>query len=140
MSDNYNGEQEEIFSKVMRAGRRTYFFDVRSTKAGDYYLTITESKKFTNDDGSFHYKKHKIYLYKEDFMEFKENVNEMIQYVIDEKGEEVISERHQKDYVRESKPETVSAAPGAPDSAASAGATLDQPSESRFTDIDFDDI
>ena len=45
-------EQEEIFSKVLRAGRRTYFFDVRSTKAGDYYLTITESKKFTNDDGS----------------------------------------------------------------------------------------
>ena len=58
MSENYSMEQEEIFSKVMRAGRRTYFFDVRSTKAGDYYLTITESKKFTNDDGSFHYKKH----------------------------------------------------------------------------------
>jgi hypothetical protein len=44
-------DQEEIFSKVLRAGRRTYFFDVRSTKAGDYYLTITESKKFTHDDG-----------------------------------------------------------------------------------------
>ncbi len=55
-------EQEEIFSQVLRAGRRTYFFDVRETKAGDYYLTITESKKFTHDDGSFHYKKHKIYL------------------------------------------------------------------------------
>ena len=55
-------EQEEIYSKILRAGRRTYFFDVRATKAGDYYLTITESKKFTNDDGSFHYKKHKIYL------------------------------------------------------------------------------
>ena len=64
-------EREEIFSKVLRAGRRTYFFDVRSTKAGDYYLTLTESKKFTNDDGSFHYKKHKIYLYKEDFKEFQ---------------------------------------------------------------------
>ena len=89
-------EQEEIFSKVMRAGRRTYFFDVRSTKAGDFYLTITESKKFTNDDGSYHYKKHKIYLYKEDFNEFKDNLEEMINYVIDEKGEEVISERHQK--------------------------------------------
>ena len=64
MSDNYMIEREEIHSKVMRAGRRTYFFDVRATKAGDYYLTITESKKFTNDDGSFHYKKHKIYLFK----------------------------------------------------------------------------
>ena len=70
MSDKEYLEKEEIFSKVLRAGRRTYFFDVRSTKAGDYYLTITESKKFTNDDGSFHYKKHKIYLYKEDFVAF----------------------------------------------------------------------
>ena len=48
------GEHKEIFSKIQRAGRRTYFFDVRETKAGDYYLTITESKKFTNDDGTFH--------------------------------------------------------------------------------------
>ena len=78
MGEKYSMEQEEIFSKVMRAGRRTYFFDVRATKAGDYYLTITESKKFTNDDGSFHYKKHKIYLYKEDFHEFKENLEQMI--------------------------------------------------------------
>ena len=89
-------EKEEIFSKVLRAGRRTYFFDVRATKAEDYYLTITESKKFTNDDGSFHYKKHKIYIYKEDFDEFKEILAEMTDYIISEKGNEVISERHQK--------------------------------------------
>ena len=63
-------EKEEIFSKVLRAGRRTYFFDVRATKADDYYITITESKKFTEEDGSFHFKKHKIYLYKEDFSSF----------------------------------------------------------------------
>ena len=94
-------EREEIFSKVLRAGRRTYFFDVRSTKAGDYYLTLTESKKFTNEDGSFHYKKHKIYLYKEDFSEFSSILNEMTSYVISEKGEEVISERHQKDFKKE---------------------------------------
>ena len=101
-------EREEIFSKTMRAGRRTYFFDVRSTKAGDYYLTLTESKKFTNDDGSYHYKKHKIYLYKEDFSEFSSNLSEMTDYIIKEKGEEVISERHQKDYQREQKQETTS--------------------------------
>ena len=94
-------EREEIFSKVLRAGRRTYFFDVRSTKAGDYYLTLTESKKFTNDDGSFHYKKHKIFLYKEDFKEFSEILNEMTNYIVSEKGEEVISERHQKDFKKE---------------------------------------
>ena len=130
MSDQYMTEKEEIYSKVMRAGRRTYFFDVRSTKAGDYYLTITESKKFTNDDGSFHYKKHKIYLYKEDFHEFKDHVNEMIQYIIDEKGEEVISERHQKDYRKEDHASNE----------ASQESTSESPATSEFTDIDFDDI
>ena len=89
---------EEIFSKALRAGRRTYFFDVRETKAGDYYLTITESKKFTNEDGSFYYKKHKIYLYKEDFDEFKNSLNETCNFIIDEKGSEVISEKHDKDF------------------------------------------
>jgi Protein of unknown function (DUF3276) len=133
MSDSYSMEKEEIYSKVMRAGRRTYFFDVRSTKAGDYYLTITESKKFTNDDGSFHYKKHKIYLYKEDFAEFKDHVSEMIDYIIDEKGEEVISERHQSDYKKED------TEPG-PKSAQEAGTVADEPAPSNFTDIDFDDI
>ena len=90
--------QEEIYSKVLRAGRRTYFFDVRETKASDYYLTITESKKYSNDDGTYFYKKHKIYLYKEDFFDFKENLSEVIDFIINERGIEVISEKHQKDY------------------------------------------
>ena len=94
-------EKEDIFSKVLRAGRRTYFFDVRATKADDYYITITESKKFTEVDGSFHFKKHKIYLYKEDFAAFREILDEMTDFVLDQKGEEVISERHQKDFKRE---------------------------------------
>ena len=128
-------EREEIFSKVLRAGRRTYFFDVRSTKAGDYYLTLTESKKFTNEDGSFHYKKHKIYLYKEDFKEFSNILNEMTDYVISEKGEEVISERHQKDFKKE-------------DNTESTEETNDEnekedgskESSNEFTDVNFDDI
>lgn len=98
MIENEVNEKEEIYSKVLRAGRRTYFFDVRSTKADDYYITITESKKFTEDDGSFHFKKHKIYLYKEDFASFREILDEMTSYVLNNKGEEVISERHQKDF------------------------------------------
>ena len=65
---------------------------------------MTESKKFTNDDGSFHYKKHKIYLYKEDFTEFNAILAEMTDYIVNEKGQEVISERHQKDYVKEEFP------------------------------------
>ncbi|WP_124981135.1 PUR family DNA/RNA-binding protein [Nonlabens xiamenensis] len=101
MSDRDYKDQEEIYSKVVRAGRRTYFFDVRSTKADDYYLTITESKKFTNDDGSFHFKKHKIYLYKEDFQEFGETLKEVTDYIIDKKGDEVISDRHQSDFKKE---------------------------------------
>lgn len=133
MGDQFTMEQEDIFSKVMRAGRRTYFFDVRSTKAGDFYLTITESKKFTNDDGSFHYKKHKIYLYKEDFNEFQESLNEMINFVIDEKGEEVISERHQKNY---KPPHTNDLVDKNPVNAEQNG----QPDTSNFTDIEFDDI
>ena len=98
MEENNNNVNEDIFSKVMRAGRRTYFFDVRSTKAGDYYLTISESKKFTNEDGTFYFKKHKIYLYKEDFQNFSENLAEMTKYIVDEKGSEVISEIHDKDF------------------------------------------
>ena len=90
--------QEEIFSKVLRAGRRTYFFDVRETKASDYYLTITESKKFSNNDGTFFYKKHKIYLYKEDFRDFKEILSEVMDFIINERGIEVISDKHQKDF------------------------------------------
>lgn len=98
MEENNYNVNEDIFSKVLRAGRRTYFFDVRSTKAGDYYLTISESKKFTNEDGTFYFKKHKIYLYKEDFESFTEILAEMTNYVIDEKGSEVISEIHDKDF------------------------------------------
>lgn len=127
MNNNDMMEKEDIFSKVLRAGRRTYFFDVRSTKADDYYLTITESKKFTNDDGSFHYKKHKIYIYKEDFAEFKEILGEMTDFIIKEKGDEVISDRHQKDFKKEYNTSTEE--------------TVDEikPAE-NFTDIDFDDI
>ncbi|SFD13213.1 Protein of unknown function [Algibacter lectus] len=124
-------EKEEIFSKVLRAGRRTYFFDVRATKAEDYYLTITESKKFTNDDGSFHYKKHKIYIYKEDFTEFKDILAEMTDYIINEKGDEVISERHQKDFKKEYD-NTVD------DGSRVTEAELKTPES--FTDISFDDI
>ena len=98
MEESKQHTNEDIFSKVVRAGRRTYFFDVRSTKAGDYYLTISESKKFTNDDGTFYFKKHKIYLYKEDFENFSNTLGEMTKYIIDEKGEEVISEIHDKDF------------------------------------------
>ena len=87
MKDN----RDEIYSKSLRAGRRTYFFDVRSTRADDFYLTVTESKREFNTDGTPFYKKHKIYLYKEDFQNFKDHMNEMMDYIIKERGEEIIS-------------------------------------------------
>ncbi len=95
--DLHDINSQEIFSKKLRAGRRTYFFDVRSTKAEDYYLTITESKKHTNEDGSSYFKKHKIFLYKEDFVEFKEMLDEVTKFIIEEKGVEVISDYEAKD-------------------------------------------
>jgi hypothetical protein len=119
-------EQEEIFSQVLRAGRRTYFFDVRSTKADDYYLTVTESKKFTHDDGSFHYQKHKIYLYKEDFSEFNDMLKAATDFIVNEKGQEVISERHQKDYKKEDEEKVV--------------VSEETSTTESFTDVSFDDI
>ena len=98
MSDYKERQENEIFTKVLKAGRRTYFFDVRETKAGDYYLTITESKKNFNDSGEATFEKHKIYLYKEDFKNFQDLFNESTDYIISQKGEDVISERHEKDY------------------------------------------
>jgi Protein of unknown function (DUF3276) len=124
MSEKEMLDKEDIFSKVLRAGRRTYFFDVRATKADDYYITITESKKFTEEDGSYHFKKHKIYLYKEDFAAFQEILDEMTTFVVDHKGEEVISERHQKDFKKE----------------VYENETVENVSTNSFTDISFDDI
>ncbi len=132
MEENNNNVNEDIFSKVLRAGRRTYFFDVRSTKAGDYYLTISESKKFTNEDGTFYFKKHKIYLYKEDFQNFSEILGEMTKYIIDEKGSEVISEIHDKDY-KAKKAEEENTDVVKDDSSK-------DDSSNKFTDVSFEDI
>ncbi len=74
-------DREEIFSKAVRAGKRTYFFDVKATRKNDYYLTITESKKKFENDGRFHFEKHKIFLYKEDFEKFADGLQEVVDYI-----------------------------------------------------------
>jgi len=123
MTENKN--IEEIFSKSVRSGRRTYFFDVRSTRAGDYYLTVTESKRDFNEDGTPFYKKHKIYLYKEDFTNFKDALNEVSNYIIKEKGEEIISNTERKtEEISEKKEDTE---------------TKEKPS-TDFTEVNFDDL
>jgi len=104
-------EKEEIFSKAVRAGKRTYFFDVKATRRNDYYLTITESKKRYHKDGRFFYEKHKIFLYKEDFEKFLEGFNISIDYISNNSPAELLDE------------------PGDP-----------QESLSSYTDVDFDDL
>jgi len=73
-----SNEQNEIYSKVVRAGKRTYFFDIKSTKGNDLYITLTESKKTFGDEGDGNYQKHKIFLYKEDFEKFREGLDDVL--------------------------------------------------------------
>jgi hypothetical protein len=85
-------ENQEIFSIAVRAGKRTYFFDVKSTRRNDYYLTITESKKRFHKDGRFYFEKHKVFLYKEDFDKFSDGLSEVISYIRTLKVESPVNE------------------------------------------------
>lgn len=80
MEENNDKGRDEIYSERVRAGKRTYFFDVKATRGNDYYITITESKRKPKDDG-FVYEKHKIFLYKEDFNKFVEAMNNTVEHV-----------------------------------------------------------
>jgi hypothetical protein len=73
-----NDKNNEVYSKVVRAGKRTYFFDVKATKGNDLYITLTESKKTFSDDGRDNFQKHKIFLYKEDFEKFREGLDDVL--------------------------------------------------------------
>ena len=111
-------EREDVYSKVVRAGKRTYFFDVRSTRGNDLFLTITESKKRTHEDGGVSYEKHKIFLYKEDFEKFMEGLNHTLEEL---------------DRIRETGERPVQEAPPPDD-------TGDDSPKPGFKDIDFDDL
>ena len=115
-------EFQEIFSKKVRAGRRTYFFDVRATKAEDYYMTITESVKDANDESTPSYRKHKIFLYKEDFNNFKEAFEAVSEYIIAEKGEKIISTKN----LSQNNSNDLS--------------NIEQESSTNFTEVSFDDL
>lgn len=104
-NDEFNEEidgkfRQEIYSKAVRAGKRTYFFDVKSTRNDEYYLTITESKKRYDQDGKFHFEKHKIFLYKEDFEKFAEGLSEVVEFITEKQPAaygEVVSKAHDKE-------------------------------------------
>ena len=91
--ENKEVRKEEVFSRVIRAGKRTYFFDVKATRAGEHYLTITESKRrFNNEQGKFFYEKHKVFLYKEDFEKFLNGLNDVVRFVETGEKPEIIEE------------------------------------------------
>jgi hypothetical protein len=99
-----NDHQEEIFSRVVRAGKRTYFFDVKQTRSKEQYLTVTESKRlFDNESGKFFYEKHKLFLYKEDFDKFADGLNAVIEFIETGKiteptpAEEILDEENKSD-------------------------------------------
>lgn len=118
---NENNEKivrEEIFSKAVRAGRRTYFFDVKATRKNDYYLTITESKKRFSKEGRPFFEKHKIFLYKEDFEKFNEGLNEVIEFI----------NREQPKVQREEADTPV------------AEAEVEESATEDFTNVDFEDL
>ncbi|MDP2890846.1 MAG: DUF3276 family protein [Bacteroidota bacterium] len=124
--ENDSKFREEIYSKAVRAGKRTYFFDVKSTRRDEFYLTITESKKRFEQDGNFHFEKHKIFLYKEDFEKFIEGLQEVISF---------IDQNQADDYDSEIIPvyEKVAAAPEVNE--------LEVASFSKdYTNLDFDDL
>ena len=109
--------REEIFSKSVRAGKRTYFFDVKATRKNDYYLTVTESKKRFNKDGRFFYEKHKIFLYKEDFDKFIEGLQEAVEYIkVNNPGPTMTIEGEEDEAIRE------------------------ESLHANFTDVNFDDL
>jgi len=111
--------KEEIFTRVVRAGKRTYFFDVKATRKDDFYLTITESKKRLGKEGKVFYEKHKIFLYKEDFEKFAEGLTDVVSYI----------DNGQPEYIAPVQSEHVQPAEVTPAVAAE-----------EFTNVEFDDL
>lgn len=140
---------DDIYSKPVRAGKRTYFFDVKATKNNDYYLTITESKRRVDKDGHFAYDKHKIFLYKEDFEKFADGLDEVVKYIKEKcpVQERVYTEHadHAEQPAAEADKEAiVAAAESAANSPAKdADVKADAKTETKpkdFTSVDFDKL
>lgn len=136
MSDSDFNRRDDIFSNPVRAGKRTYFFDVKATRGDDYYITITESKRRMDDNGKSIYDKHKIFLYKEDFDKFSAGLASCLDFIKDNKGEDYGNEPH----------ETKAVAPAAAVGEETVTEEETRPAEpaaeatDSFSDINFDDL
>jgi hypothetical protein len=118
---DHNDNRKEIFSRAVKAGKRTYFFDVKATRSDDYYLTITESKKRFDQNGEkAFYEKHKIFLYKEDFDKFIEGLNEAVGHIKTNRPDMPTYDRSEPREPRNNQSQ--------------------EESSSKFTDFDFDDL
>ncbi|MFT4679442.1 MAG: hypothetical protein ACI9RU_000147 [Litorivivens sp.] len=139
MSEQQN-YRDDLYSKAVRAGKRTYFFDVRCTKGSDLYLTITESKRRFADDGKVFYEKHKLFLYKEDFDKFSEGLDGAIDKIkmLQETGE-FNSEEEERDYSSNSEDGLDSEKQENDDSPKESEAT-EVEEEEEVTDISFEDL
>jgi hypothetical protein len=118
--------REDLYSKAVRAGKRTYFFDVKATRGNDLYMTITESKRRYSDDGKFYYEKHKLFLYKEDFEKFREGLEDAVDKISELRASGNYSEESPMDRKEEG-------------DFASDEATAED-STSEFTDVKFEDL
>lgn len=141
-------EREEIFSKSVRAGKRTYFFDVKTTRRNDYYLTLTESKKRFNRDGRFYFEKHKIFLYKEDFEKFTDGLTEAIEYIKENAPELLEREEFESPAMETAKPEAEEATEQEAVNAESEAETVEssveeevgEPITENFSNVEFEDL
>ena len=111
--------REELYTKVVRAGKRTYFIDVKATRKDDYFLTITESTKKFGKDGNPFYEKHKIFLYKEDFEKFMNGLNDAISFIDSEAADNLVTNNY---YAEDEKTET------------------DSISSVEYTNVEFEDL
>jgi hypothetical protein len=131
--DNFEkneGGRDEIFSKVISAGKRKYFIDVKTTKRNDLYLTLSESRKRWKDNGEFYYEKHKLFLYKEDFEKFAEGLQECIDKVEElRQSGEYAQDDHESSYTRFTD-----------NSDSTKSEESDSGASDKFTDLDFDDL
>ncbi|MEA1873173.1 MAG: DUF3276 family protein [Bacteroidota bacterium] len=138
MQGNDSKDRQEIFSNVVRAGRRTYFFDVKKTRKGDLYLTITESKKVFDDGGKFHFEKHKLFLYKEDFDKFSEAYDNVVNF-IDENVDDFLENPDMESPNQKSEPvNDVTDVDG--DKSDNESLETGDTTSDDFTDVDFDDL
>jgi hypothetical protein len=129
--------RQEIFSNVVRAGRRTYFFDVKKTRKGDLYLTITESKKVFEDGGKYHFEKHKLFIYKEDFQKFSDAFDNSVNF-IDENVEDFL-ENPETDSPQNDNQNNLSEHNNDTD-AGEEKPEYHEKSNPDFTDVDFEDL